>query len=159
MSAAVWEVPRFRPFVLLVKATCRWRWPFSNGEMVLTEGTPKDSEKDFSQCHFVHREFHIPVMLVFITLILYKPNIRTRATKGITVAINTIHQSIKRRSQWPRGLRRRSAAARLLRLWVRIPHEAWMSVTCECCQVEVSTTGWSLVQRSPNDCGTSWCVI
>jgi hypothetical protein len=26
-----------------------------------------------------------------------------------------------RRSQWPRGLRLRSAAARLLRLWVRIP--------------------------------------
>ena len=25
------------------------------------------------------------------------------------------------RSQWPRGLRRRSAAARLLRSWVRIP--------------------------------------
>ena len=25
------------------------------------------------------------------------------------------------RSQWPRGLRRRSVAARLLRLWVRIP--------------------------------------
>ena len=25
------------------------------------------------------------------------------------------------RSQWPRDLRRRSAAARLLRLWVRIP--------------------------------------
>ena len=30
------------------------------------------------------------------------------------------------RSQWPRGLRRRSAAARLLRLWVRIPPGAWM---------------------------------
>ena len=27
----------------------------------------------------------------------------------------------KCRSQWPRGLRPRSAAARLLRLWVRIP--------------------------------------
>ena len=25
------------------------------------------------------------------------------------------------RSQWPRGLRRRSAAARLLTLWVRVP--------------------------------------
>jgi len=25
------------------------------------------------------------------------------------------------RSQWPRGLRRRSAAARLLRMWFRIP--------------------------------------
>jgi len=29
--------------------------------------------------------------------------------------------SLMRRSQWPLGLRRRSAAARLLRLWVRIP--------------------------------------
>jgi hypothetical protein len=36
-------------------------------------------------------------------------------------------------SQWPRGLRRRSAAARLLRLWVWIPPEAWMSPCCECC--------------------------
>jgi hypothetical protein len=24
-----------------------------------------------------------------------------------------------------------------------------------CCQVEVSATGWSLVQRSPTDCGVS----
>ena len=36
-------------------------------------------------------------------------------------------------SQWLRGLRRRSAAAHLLRLWVRIPLGAWMSVCCECC--------------------------
>ena len=32
------------------------------------------------------------------------------------------------RSQWPRGLRRRSSAARLLRSWVRIPPRAWMFV-------------------------------
>ena len=31
------------------------------------------------------------------------------------------HINHRRRSQWPRGLRRRSAAARLLRLWVRTP--------------------------------------
>ena len=37
--------------------------------------------------------------------------------------------------------------ARLLGLWVRIPPGAWMSVCVECCQVEVSATGWSLVQR------------
>jgi hypothetical protein len=37
------------------------------------------------------------------------------------------------RSQWPRGLRCRSAAARLLRLWVRIPLGIWMSVFCDCC--------------------------
>jgi len=37
------------------------------------------------------------------------------------------------RYQWPRGLRRRSAAARLLRLWVGIPPDPWMSVCCERC--------------------------
>ena len=66
---------------------------------------------------------------------------------------------IIRRCQLQRGLRRRSAAARLLRLWVRIPPGAWMFVCCECCQVEVSATSWSLVQRSPTDCGVSLCVI
>jgi len=37
------------------------------------------------------------------------------------------------RSQWPRGLRRGSAAARLLRSWVRTPPGTWKSVCCECC--------------------------
>jgi hypothetical protein len=37
------------------------------------------------------------------------------------------------RSQWPRGLRRSSAAAGLLRFWVRITPEAWMFGCCECC--------------------------
>jgi len=37
------------------------------------------------------------------------------------------------RSQWPRCLRRRSAAARLLRLWVRISPGVRMFVCCECC--------------------------
>ena len=35
-------------------------------------------------------------------------------------------------SRWQCGLRRRSAAARLLRLWVRISPGAWMFVCCEC---------------------------
>jgi len=37
------------------------------------------------------------------------------------------------RSQWLRGLRRRSAAARLLRLWVWIPPGIWKFFCCECC--------------------------
>ena len=47
---------------------------------------------------------------------------------------------VKCRSQWPRGLRRRSAAARLLRSWVRIPpgHGCLIVVSVVCCQVEVS---------------------
>jgi hypothetical protein len=37
------------------------------------------------------------------------------------------------RSQWPRGLRRRPSASRLLRLRVWIPPGAWMSFSCDCC--------------------------
>jgi len=52
-----------------------------------------------------------------------------------------------------RGLRRGSEAARLLGLWVRIPPGACLSlVSVVCCQVEVSVSGWSLVQRSPTEC-------
>jgi len=32
-------------------------------------------------------------------------------------------------------------------------------VSVVCCQVEVSVTDWSLVQRSPTDCGASLYVI
>ena len=35
------------------------------------------------------------------------------------------------RSQWLCGLR--SAAARLLELWVRVTPKAWVSICCECC--------------------------
>jgi hypothetical protein len=62
------------------------------------------------------------------------------------------------RSQWPRDLRSRYMAARLLRSWVQIPPGAWM-FSVVCCHVEVSATGWSLLQRSPTDCGASLCVI
>jgi hypothetical protein len=65
---------------------------------------------------------------------------------------------IRLRFHWPRGLWRRSTAARL-RLWVQIPPGAWVFVCCVCCQEEVSATGWSLVQRNPTDCGASLCVI
>jgi hypothetical protein len=38
-------------------------------------------------------------------------------------------------------------------------HGCLSVVTVVCCQVEVSATDWSLVQRSPTDCGASLCVI
>jgi hypothetical protein len=57
------------------------------------------------------------------------------------------------RSQWPRRLTRRSAAAPLLRLSVRIPPGAWMPVSCEWCVLsEVSVTSWRLVRRRSTDC-------
>ena len=62
------------------------------------------------------------------------------------------------RSQLPRGLRRRFAAVRLLRLWFGIPSGAWTFVCCECC---VSTDGGlcdELITR-PEDSYRVWCVV
>jgi hypothetical protein len=64
------------------------------------------------------------------------------------------------RSQWPSGLRRGSAADRLQWLFEsRRGHGCLSVVSVMCCQVEVSATSRSLVQRSPTDCGVSLCVI
>ena len=52
------------------------------------------------------------------------------------------------RSQLPRGLRRRSAAARLLRLWVRIPPGAWISACRDCCVLSGSYLCDGLITRA-----------
>jgi hypothetical protein len=46
------------------------------------------------------------------------------------------------RSPWPRGLRHGSAVARMLGLWVRIPHGhgCLCVISVVCCKVEVSET-------------------
>ena len=62
------------------------------------------------------------------------------------------------RSQWPRGLRRRSAAARLLRSWVRIPPQAWISVCCECCVLSGRGLCDELITR-PEESYRLWCVV
>jgi hypothetical protein len=63
------------------------------------------------------------------------------------------------RPQWPRGLRRGSAVARLLGFGFESPrgHGCMSLVSVVCCQVEVSATGGSLVQRSPTESGGSEC--
>jgi hypothetical protein len=60
-------------------------------------------------------------------------------------------------SQWPRGLRRESAASRLLGLRVRIPPEAWMSVCCECCVLSGRDLCVGLITR-PEEYYRLWCV-
>jgi len=62
------------------------------------------------------------------------------------------------RSQWPRVLRRRSTAARLLRLWVRIPPGAWMFVCCECCVLSGRGLCDELITR-PEESYRLWCVV
>jgi hypothetical protein len=65
------------------------------------------------------------------------------------------------RSQWPRGLRRRSAAARLLRSSVRIPPGAWMFVCCDCCDGCVwSGRGlWDETITRPEESYRMWCLV
>ena len=62
------------------------------------------------------------------------------------------------RSQWPRGLRRRSATARLLRLWVHIPQGAWMSDCCECFVLSRIGLCDELIAR-PEESYRLWCVV
>jgi hypothetical protein len=59
-------------------------------------------------------------------------------------------------SQRPRGLRLRSAAARLLRLWVRIP-PGGMGVCCECCVLSGRGLCDELI-TCPEESYRLWCV-
>jgi hypothetical protein len=74
---------------------------------------------------------------------------------------NNVYIGVHSRSQWPRDLRRRSAAAHLLRSWVESHwgHGCLSVVSVVCCQVQVSAMSLSLVQRSPTDCSAALCVI
>jgi len=70
--------------------------------------------------------------------------------------ISELYSSENSRSQWPRGLRRRSAAARLLRLWIRMPPGVWMSVCCECCVLSGRGLCDGLI-TCPEDSYRLWC--
>jgi hypothetical protein len=61
------------------------------------------------------------------------------------------------RSQWPRGLGRKSTAARLLRSWVRIPPEVWMFVCCVYCVLSDRGLCDELITR-PEDSYQLWFV-
>ena len=62
------------------------------------------------------------------------------------------------RFQWPRGLRCRSAAARLLRSWVQIPPGAWMFVCYECCVLSGRGLCDELI-TGPEKSYRPWCVV
>ena len=68
------------------------------------------------------------------------------------------HNNTFRRSQWPSGRRRRSAAARLLGLWVRIPPEEWMFACVECCVLSGRGLCDGLITR-PEESYRLWCVV
>jgi len=55
-------------------------------------------------------------------------------------------------------LRRRSAAARLLRSWVRIPPGAWIFVCCKCCLLSGRGLCDELITR-PEESYRMWFVV
>jgi hypothetical protein len=57
-----------------------------------------------------------------------------------------------------RGLRRRSAVTRLLRLWVRIPPESWMFVCCQFCVLSGRGLWCKMITRLVESCQL-WCII
>ena len=62
------------------------------------------------------------------------------------------------RSHWPRGLRRRSAAARLLRFWVQIPPGSWLSLCCVYCMLSGRGLCDGLITL-PEQSYRLWCVV
>ena len=72
--------------------------------------------------------------------------------------INMMYFFYSCRSQWPCGLRRGSAAARLLRLWVRIPPGRWTLFCCELCVLAGRGLCDELITR-PEEPFRLWCVV
>ena len=50
-----WKVTSLRPFVSLVRATCRWKWVWKFVEWHW-QGIPRYAEINLSQSHFVHHK-------------------------------------------------------------------------------------------------------
>jgi hypothetical protein len=68
---------------------------------------------------------------------------------------------VKSRSQWPRYLRRRSTAARLLRSRVRIPPSGmnvYLLCVCVCCVLSDRGLCDELITR-PEETYRLWCVV
>ena len=83
--------------------------------------------------------------------------VRVELRSFLTVVLNT-GDWLACWSQWPRGLRPGSAAARLLRLWVRIPQGTWMFVCCEFCVLSGRGLCDELITRL-EESYRLWCVV
>ena len=96
--------------------------------------------------------------------ILYIPRVSSFKFKIITKAQPTsqsfapsiwLHVPVPVAAQ---SKRLRSTAARLLRMWVRIPPGAWMSVCCECCVLSGRGLCDELIMH-PEESFRLWCVV
>jgi hypothetical protein len=86
---------------------------------------------------------------------------KLKLRKGVEfmLVVNNIYLSIfnDSRSQWPRGLKCGSTAARLLGLLVRIQPGAWMSFSCDCCLFLCEGLCVGMITHPEESCRL-WCV-
>ena len=122
---------------------------------------------------FTSRHFHFLIIMVFATPLHWiNRGLWARGfIKSLSLSIwhwrpslmsqitcNYISNSGLCWSQWPCGLRHRSAATHLQRLWVQIPPRAWMSVCCE--YFVLSARGLcDELNTHPEESYWLWCVI
>ena len=66
---------------------------------------------------------------------------------------------LRHRSQWPRSLRLRSAAACLLRMWVRITPGVWTFICFECCMLSGRRLWDELITRPEESYRLWWVVV
>ena len=82
----------------------------------------------------------------------------TPIIRSTTVSTATGTISIEGFLPVPVAARSKASTARLLRLWVRIPPGAWMSVCCECCVLSGRGLCFGLITR-PGESYRLWCVV
>jgi len=118
-----------------------------------------------SRILYVHHSTALPsthntfLSLIFIdNLVLFKPWILTKNNIMFKGRLSWTQYNYCSRSRRPPGARRTSAAARLLKLWVRIPPGAWMSLCCECCVLPCRGLCDELITR-PEESYRLWCVV
>ena len=106
--------------------------------------------------------FHSPTISSIINLAT-ESNLNKTLPSPLTITLSrstSTHYSttvVLGLSRWPLFLRRGSAAARLLGLWVRIPPGASMPVSCECCVLSGRGLCVGLITR-PEESYRLWCV-
>ena len=83
------------------------------------------------------------------------PILQYITNSSIQLCVKFIIVNFPSRSQYPGG----RSPAEIVGSNSTGEHWCLSVVSVVCCQIEVSATSWSLVQRSPTDCGTSLCVI
>ena len=106
----------------------------------------------------IYTKSFYPTYWIGLRKIGFRSSFRKDLLQTRKYKIFLISKHSNRLSQWPRGLKRRSAAVHLMRMWVRIQPGAWMSLCYECCVLSGRGHCVELITR-PEESYRLWCVV